>query len=148
MSIKCRRPLLNLCGEVSRISIALGACRTCPTDEISLRIEQAGCAVVEQYCEEETIAIGCLCGDPVEITDTRIKQREVPKLGVNYPLHEIDSMGNAVFVIDNKFHAMGPGRYVGVVSFGDSEERIDINYSTGGTRVRGIVAVATGGANV
>lgn len=149
MSIRCRRPLLNLCGDVSRINIAMGRCRSCAPEAVSLRIEQAGCEEIEQYCAEVTTAIGCFCGDPVEFTDTRVLQRVVPKVGVTFPLHEMNSRGEAVFVIDNKFHAMGPGRYVGIVSFGDcGSEIIDINYACGDTRITGITATNTGGSNV
>lgn len=149
MSIKCRRPLINVCGDTSRISIAMGQCRSCAPEAVSLRIEQAGCEVIEQYCEEVTVAVGCFCGDPVEITDTRVLQRVVPKVGVTYPLHETNSRGEAVFIIDSKFHALGPGRYVGIVSFGDcGSEYIDINYTCGDTRVMGITTTGAGGSDV
>lgn len=149
MSIRCRRPLLNLCGDVSRISIAMGRCRSCAPEAVTLRIERAGCDEIEQYCDEVTTSVGCFCGDPVEFTDTRVLQRVIPKVGVTYPLHETNSRGEAVFAIDNKFHAMGHGRYVGIVSFGDcGSEVIDINYTCGDTRITGITATNTGGSDV
>lgn len=141
MGISCRRPLLNICGDVSRITIALGQCRNCPPETVSLRIEQAGCAVIEQYCEEVATTVGCFCGDPVVFTDTRLSQRVVPKVGVVYPLHETNADGEAVFVLDGKFSAMGPGRYVGIVSFGDcGSTLIDINYTCGDMRMTRITA--------
>lgn len=141
MSIKCRRPLLNICGDVSRITIGMGQCSNCPPEVVSLRIEQAGCAVIEQYCEEVVVAVGCACGDPVTFTDTKISQRVVPKVGVTYPLHEINMNGEAVFALDGKFSAMGPGRYVGIVSFGEcGHTLIDINYTCGDTRMTRITA--------
>lgn len=145
MSIRCRRPLLDICGDVSRITIGMGQCQNCPPDVVSLRIEQAGCEVVEQYCEEVVTSIGCFCGDPVEFTDTKISQRMVPKVGVTYPLHEINTNGEAVFVLDSKLSAMGPGRYVGIVSFGEcGNTLIDINYTCGDTRMTRVTATNGG----
>lgn len=145
MGIRCRRPLLNICGDVSRIAVAMGQCQSCPPEAVSLRIEQAGCEEIEEYCEEVVTAIGCFCGDPVEFTNTRIKQRVIPKAGVTYPLHEINTVGEAVFILDNKFRAMGPGRYVGIISFGEcGSQHIDINYTCGDTRMLRISATNAG----
>lgn len=139
MSIKCRRPLLTLCGDVSRIKIAMGECRTCPVDAVSLRIEQAGCVESIEKCVEEVIAVGCFCGDPVEFTNTRIVREDVPKIGVTYPAFEVTTRGEVVFVLDSKFAAMGTGRYMGVISFGDCGTKcIDIDYSCGDMTITGI----------
>lgn len=141
MGIKCRRPLLTLCGDVSRITLAMGECRKCPPEVISLRIEQVGCVELIEKCEEVVIAVGCFCGDPVEFTHTKIVQEEIPKTGVTYPLHELTTKGEAVFVLDSKFTDMGSGRYTGTVSFGECGNKVfDIEYNCGPTTIYSITA--------
>ncbi len=145
MSISCRRPLLNICADTTRIVVFMGSCVRCSPEIVHLRIEQAGCVEVEEYCEEVTTAVGCFCGEPVAFTDTRIKHRVIPKASVTYPLHEITPEGSAVFILDSKLAALGSGRYIGIISFGACGDTIiDINYTCGTTRLNRIVAVNSG----
>ena len=147
MSIsRCRKPLLSLCGDVSRITIALGECPPCPPEVISLRIEQDGCPEYRDVCVEEVITLRCFCDTVVEDTVTKIVREEIPKRGVTYPLHEIDPKGNAVFVLDSKLKELGTGRYSGIVDLGDCGcYTFDLDYKCGTFNPVGISATTMEG---
>lgn len=141
MGIKCRRPLLSICGDVSRIVIAMGKCRSCSPGAVSLRIEQALCGKMVESCKDVDVVVGQVCGEPVTVPCTRRVLEQVPSQGVTYPLHEINAKGEAVFIIDSKFSAMGFGRYTGTVSFGDCGSTcIDIDYTCGATQISRVSA--------
>lgn len=145
MSISCRRPLITLCEGVNKISIAMGQCRGCPTTRLTLRIESAGCDKYIRRCERVKRTAMWSCGEPVEFTDTRIVTEVVPRQVVVYEVHEVDAAGNAIFILDNKFTDMGPGRYTAVFAAESLDSQIiDIEYAMGQVPLVGIHAEAMG----
>ena len=146
MGIRCRRPLLTICGDVSRIQVAMGQCKSCPPSAVSLHIEQAVCDVMEESCEDVDVVVGQVCGEPVRVSCNRRVQRPAQKQAVTYPLHEVNARNEAVFILDKKFSDMGYGRYTGTISFGDCGcQVIDIDYSCGDISISGLLFRNNGG---
>lgn len=147
MSIRCRRPLLTLCGDVSRIAIAMAQCRNCAPAVVSLRIEKVTCGEMVESCSDEPVTVGSVCGQPVQISCPRRVLEPAPRQGVTYPLHEVNQRGEAVFILDSKFSAMGFGRYTATVDFGDCGSKcIDVDYTCGDIDVLGVSSYNVGGA--
>ena len=145
--IKCRKPLIMLCDEASRLVLNVASCAPCSIEPNRLILTKGSCPEYEEVCEvvEDEPPCGC---PPTGYSYHVTRVQEVQKPQVVYPLHEVDDDGNAVFVLDNKLATLGPGRYNAVVEFGTCGRfEFDVQYACANMQVRG-VSVAYNGCEV
>lgn len=132
---RCHVPLIEICDSTSQIKLDLGSCRPCTATQTALLLVKGGCTEWEVVCDQQP-TMPC-CG----VVDARPKlfnKRlvEKPKPSVIYPIHEIDSHGMSVFVLDGKLKELGYGRYkakILVQDYQDGEYRdtgleFDVDY--------------------
>lgn len=130
---RCHTPLIEICDRVSQIKLDLGSCDLCAAQATALLLRKAGCVEYETVCEEVPSEV--CCGVVDNRPHSRIIKRTVakPKPSVSYPLHEIDSQGLSVFVLDDKLKTLGYGRYQAVLMLDGCETDIvfDVDYVCG-----------------
>lgn len=143
MSIRCRTPLITLCSDASRIRVQMSECGECSPDATALRITQGGCPKYEEVCVEVTPRYGC--GTPNMPAQQQIITRELPRVTLTYPLHEVDSDGFATFVLDNKLMELGYGRYnAQVLTDGCAPITFDIDLVCGRGSLRAVAIDRSG----
>lgn len=111
---RCHTPLIEICDNTSQIKLDLGSCGACAARPAALLLQKGGCTEYEVVCEQQTLEC---CGviDNRPITYQTKQSRPIPKPSVLYPLHEIDTQGMSVFVLDGKMRILGYGRLHAVV---------------------------------
>lgn len=105
----CHIPLISICDRTTQIKLNLSSCSACDGEAAALVLSKAGCDEYETVCAPPP---NTCCG----VIDNRYKfsmPRSVlkPKPTVIYPLHEVDTEGYSVFVLDNNLKKLGYGRY-------------------------------------
>lgn len=109
---RCVTPLIEICDTTSRIKLDLSACGVCEASPAALLLREKGCDEYETICEP--VPQVC-CGVPMTNPPMRRVQVLKPKNAVIYPLHEIDTDGQSVFILDNKLKTLRYGRLEAVV---------------------------------
>lgn len=143
---RCFTPLIEICDSTSQIKLDLGSCGVCSTKPAALLLSKAGCPEWETICEPppDQSCCGVVDTRPAYYGSKRVIEK--PKPAVVYPLHEIDTEGQSVFVLDGKLKQLGYGRYNARVLLGEPEAYeptdlvFDIDYVAS---VGGIGAIST-----
>lgn len=127
---RCHTPLIEICDSTSQIKLDLGSCDPCAVKPTALRLQKGGCVEYETVCTEVPAEVCC------GVIDNRPRSRFIkqsvpkPKPSVVYPLHEIDTDGMSVFVLDGKLKTLGYGRYRATILVDECETELvfDVDY--------------------
>lgn len=110
----CHKPLIEVCDTTSQINLDLVSCEPCSKHEVYLMLEKAGCPEYEVVCEPRPQpCCGVIDARPMTWGQKRVIEK--PRARVFYPLHEINSKGLSVFVLDEKIKELGYGRVKGEI---------------------------------
>lgn len=122
--VRCHVPLISICDNTSQIKLHLGACGICAGTPAALWLRKGGCTEWETVCTtpRQSPCCGVVDNRPVYWGSKSVVEK--PKPSIIYPLHEIDTQGMSVFVLDDKLKELGYGRYRATVMLAVNKSKV------------------------